>query len=183
MKKPYVVSISAVSGGGKTTIVNLLQSSLARCNVLYFDDYTFASGPENLFAWTVQGADFNEWNLEELKADIIKIIEKPNIDYLLLDYPFGYENDMLRPFIDFAVFVDTPLDIALCRRIQRDYKGRRIEELFSDLQYYVSKGRCAYLPMVQIVKQNADLIVDGLLPPEEITKIILSAIQKKKPQA
>lgn len=187
MKKPYVVSISTVSGGGKTTIVNLLQKSLQAsltcCNVLYFDDYTFSSSPEDLFAWTVRGADFNEWNLEELKADIIKITEKSNTDYLLLDYPFGYENDMLRPFIDVAVFIDTPLDIALCRRILRDYKGGGRKTLFSDLQYYAGRGRYAYLPMIQTVKPNTDLIVDGLLPPEEITKVILSAIQKKTPQA
>lgn len=181
--KPFVISISAVSGGGKTTIVNLLKKRLSPCSVLYFDDYTFAGSPSNLCEWAQKGADFNVWNLAPLKKDIETKIKEPNTVYLLLDYPFGYENDMLRPLIDFAVFIDTPLDVALCRRIQRDCADQSAEELLSELEFYTISGRTAYLPMLYQVRPNVDLIIDGTLSPDSIAGLIMHAVQSKKPQA
>ena len=182
MINPFVVSVSAVSGGGKTTIVDLLKQNLSPCSVLYFDDYDFSGTPDNLVEWAAQGADFNLWDLEPLKRDILTIRKQSRMQYLLLDYPFGYENSLIRPWIDFAVFLDTPLDIALCRRIQRDYTGGPAGELLSDLRFYAEKGREAYLPMLYQVKPGVDLIVDDTLPPDTIAGVIIRAIQNKKPQ-
>ena len=182
MIKPIVVSVSAVSGGGKTTIVNLLKQNLSPCSVLYFDDYGFSGAPDDLCEWAAQGADFNVWDLEPLKRDIEIVVNTACIEYLFLDYPFGYENDMIRPWIDFAVFLDTPLDIALCRRIQRDYAGGPAGELLSSLHFYAEKGREAYLPMLHQVKPGVDLVVDGMLPPDTIAGVIIRTIQNKKPQ-
>lgn len=52
--------------------------------------------------------------------DIIKIQESGEYEYLILDYPFAYCNEQMMKYIDMAIFIDTPLDIALARRILRD---------------------------------------------------------------
>jgi uridine kinase len=39
MKKPFVISISVVSGGGKTTVTNALKDILINSMVISFDDY------------------------------------------------------------------------------------------------------------------------------------------------
>jgi uridine kinase len=47
-------------------------------------------------------------------------LAQANLDYILLDYSFAYKNDKVAPYISYAVFLDTPLDIAMARRIIRD---------------------------------------------------------------
>ena len=59
-KKPLVIAIAAVSGGGKTTITTQLNKILPRSKVLYFDDYDF-DGLDDMCDWVERGADNNEW--------------------------------------------------------------------------------------------------------------------------
>lgn len=40
-KIPFVIAISAVSGGGKTTITKLLNQELHNSKILLFDEYEF----------------------------------------------------------------------------------------------------------------------------------------------
>lgn len=44
----------------------------------------------------------------------------PKYDWILLDYLFAYIHERLSKYIDFTIFIDTPLDIAMSRRILRD---------------------------------------------------------------
>ena len=73
--------------------------------------------------WAADGGDCNEWYVEPIAADIERLLTEP-YDYIILDYPFGYLNDRVGKLINFTVFVDTPLDVALARRIIRDYTSR-----------------------------------------------------------
>lgn len=49
-KKPLVIAIAAVSGGGKTTIATHLNERLHHSKILYFDDYDF-EGPDDIIDW------------------------------------------------------------------------------------------------------------------------------------
>ncbi|CAM4337470.1 hypothetical protein L1N85_21805 [Paenibacillus alkaliterrae] len=69
MKIPFIIAIAAVSGGGKTSVVQLLNKELANSTALFFDDYDF-EGPDNLIEWVHRGADHNEWKLTPLINDI-----------------------------------------------------------------------------------------------------------------
>lgn len=60
--KPFVISIAAVSGGGKTTIVKQLNEKLHNSKALFFDTYDL-EGPENIISWVDNGANYDEWNL------------------------------------------------------------------------------------------------------------------------
>lgn len=118
-KSPVVIAISAVSGGGKTTTINELSKKLPSSRTIYFDDYEFKECPTDFFEWIQNGSDFNDWNIEVLVNDIRDLLYKNNFDYLLLDYPFAYKNKQGAPYIDFTVFIDTPLDITMARHILR----------------------------------------------------------------
>ncbi|MDD4296707.1 MAG: adenylyl-sulfate kinase [Ruminiclostridium sp.] len=39
MKRPFVISISGLSGSGKTSVTNALRSQLVNAAVISFDDY------------------------------------------------------------------------------------------------------------------------------------------------
>lgn len=161
MKRPKVIAIAAVSGGGKTTVVNELKNRLPLSKAIFFDDYDFKEGVEDYFQWVKEGADYNSWNTETLANDIESVLTQNNLDYLLIDYPFAYKNDKVTPYIDYAIYIDTPLDIAMARRLLRDETSQSSDLLRKDLTSYLSGGRMAYLEMVKTIKPNSDFIVDG----------------------
>ncbi|MDL4840216.1 nucleoside/nucleotide kinase family protein [Aquibacillus rhizosphaerae] len=177
-KLPVVFAIAAVSGGGKTTITSNLIKKLQNSKALFFDDYDF-DGPDDILEWIDNGGNPNEWNLSRLIEDIKKLLSEP-IDYIMLDFPFGYSHSKASEFIDFTIFINTPLDIAMARRIIRDFKKGSAEAILLDLENYMDKGRRGYLAMLRTTKPNADLIVDGLLPISDILSIITQNIMKIK---
>ncbi|WP_198850635.1 hypothetical protein [Alicyclobacillus sp. SO9] len=94
----------------------------------------------------------------------------------MLDYPFAYANHQISKFIDFAVFIDTPLDVALARRLVRDFGNSTITEVMSDMSNYLLHGRLAYLEALNTIRPQSDFVVDGALPVSEITRILMECV-------
>ncbi len=177
MKKTMIISISSISGGGKTSVINELKIRLPLSKAIYFDDYNFKDCPDDYFQWVQNGADYNAWNLDILANDINFLLSRANISYILLDYPFAYKNDKLAHYIDYAVFIDTPLDIAMARRIKRDLINKPSELLEEDLDSYLAGGRAAYLEMLKTIKPNSNFIIDGSLSIDNIVFQIVEQIK------
>ena len=173
-----VIAIAAVTAGGKTTIVNEVKKQLPNVKSLHFDDYTFEGEVDDFYTWTVHGADYDVWKLNPLIKDICEIRKDQNCDFLLLDYPFAYCHKELREYIDCAIFIDTPLDIAMARRVLRDMKEATGEEIRQDMEFYIKYGRAAYVQMLKDVLPSSDYIIDGTKEleenVEETIKIILA---------
>ncbi|OIU68580.1 AAA family ATPase [Rossellomorea aquimaris] len=178
MKKehPLTIAIAAISGGGKTTITKQLNRTLPNSKSLLFDDYDF-KGPDDFIKWIENGGHPDEWDLSPLIRDI-KAIRMEALDYLILDFPFAHLHSQANEFIDYAIFIDTPLDMAMARRLIRDYSNHPSENVFVELDFYINKGRRAYLHMLETIKPNSDLIVDGMLPINEIINFIREALEK-----
>jgi uridine kinase len=186
MKKPFVISIAALSGGGKTTVAAALKDRLAKSVVIYWDDYGDEVDPDCDIN-DVQ--DYNEWNTKPMAADIKRLLNEPH-DYIILDYPFGYMNDCAAKYIDLTVFIDTPLDIALARRMIRDYTSRSqendfgladvdavsLEALDKELRRYLARSRPTYARFAEAHKSASDIVVDGTKSPDEIAEIIIKRI-------
>lgn len=51
----------------------------------------------------------------------------------------------MRSFIDLAVFIDTPLNIALAGRTKRDFATSSVENILTEMDNYVSRGRKGYI--------------------------------------
>ena len=78
------------------------------------------------------------------------------------------------------VFIDTPLDVAMARRLIRDYATtaandlpQAFEELERDLSGYLARARLPYLEMAKGVKPKSELVLDGCLTPEELAEAII----------
>ena len=173
-----IIAIAAVTAGGKTSIVNELKKQIPNTMSLHFDDYSFEGEVDDFYAWTMQGADYNVWNLSPLIKDILEIKKNSDSEYLLLDYHFAYCHETLSKYIDCAIFIDTPLDIAMARRILRDMNNATGEEIRQDLEMYLKYARVAYVQMLKDVLPSSDYVIDGTKELEEktneIKKIILS---------
>jgi len=175
-KQPLVIAIAAVSGGGKTTISKHLNERLQNSKILFFDEYDF-DGPDDIIDWIDNGANYDEWNLAPLMSDLEVLLTKP-LNYIVMDFPFAYKHSKTSKFIDFTVFIDTPLDIAMARRVSRDFKNSTVENILMDMEGYISQGRRGYLEMLETIKPNSDIIVDGTLPVLEIVSIISQYIEQ-----
>ena len=186
MNKPFVISIAAQAGGGKTTIVTVLKQQLAKTAVLFWDDYGDEVDPDCDIN-DVQ--DYNEWNTTLIAMDIERLQNEP-YDYIILDYPFGYLNDCVAQYINLAVFIDTPLDVALARRIRRDYTNRSqesdfgigdvdevsLESIDRELEWYLTHSRPTYARFNEAHKPVSDLVVDGTKSPDEIVAVIVDSL-------
>lgn len=173
--KPYILSISSISGGGKTTITKGLCGKLKNSKALYFDEYEFLKEPKDICKWVEEGSNPNEWELSLLVEDIRKIKEE-DVDYIILDYPFAKQEYPLKEFINKAIFIETPLDIALARRIIRDYSSDNSKEIIDDLKFYLEKSRICFEGYKETAKYS-DLIIDGSLKVDEIIEIIIDNIK------
>ena len=173
-----IISIAAVTAGGKTTIVNELKKQIPSTKSLHFDEYSFEGEVDDFYTWTKQGADYNVWNLHPLIKDILEIKKNSDCEYLLLDYPFAYCHKALSQNIDCAIFIDTPLDIAMARRILRDMGNATGDEIRQNMELYLKYARIAYIQMIKDVLPSSDYIIDGTKElsekTDEIKKIMLS---------
>ncbi|WP_313893940.1 hypothetical protein [Psychrobacillus sp.] len=174
-KLPLVIAIASVSGGGKTTIATHLNERLQNSKTLFFDDYDF-DGPDDIIDWVDNGANYDEWNLAPFIRDLETLLTE-SLDYIVLDFPFAYKHSKTSKFIDLAVFIDTPLDIAMARRVTRDFKNNSVENILMDMKNYISQGRRGYLEMLITIKPNSEIIVDGTLSISEIVNIISNSLE------
>lgn len=154
-----IISIASVSGGGKTTVVNALKERLKNATMLYFDDYNFDEQITSYGDWLKEGADYNAYDLELLEKDIIRIKNSNKFDYLILDYPFSYANKDIKKYIDLSIFIDTPLDIALSRRVIRDMSTSSNKEIIKELDNYIKYSRPLYERMLLDIKPISDVII------------------------
>lgn len=176
--KIKVIAVNSPSGGGKTTIVNELRK-IPKSNALFFDDrdYDNDSGIMDLLQWYKDGADVNKYNLQ-LLADDIDLLLHEDLDYIFLDYPWGYRHNLISKYLDFSIFIDTPLDIAYARRLLRDFKDKTVEAVLYDADFYLKQGRALYVHGEEMARKEADLVVDGSMTLDDIVEQIHKEVKK-----
>lgn len=173
-----VIALAAVTAGGKTTTVNEIKKQLSNVQTLHFDDYVFEGEVDDFYQWTLNGANYNVWNLEPLEKDILTIKNSGICDYLILDYPFAYCHEQIKKYIDMAFFIDTPLDIALARWILRDMGNASGEEIRNHLMGYLKYARMAFVQMQKDILPSSDYVIDGTMSTEYIAEEIINIILK-----
>ena len=178
--KAMVVTLNAISGGGKTTVTKEIVDRLENSRAIYFDAYDGVDkNVPDIRQWVEDGADYNLWNLQDMADDISGLLAESKCEYIILDYPFAYKHEQIAQFIDLSVYIDTPLDIALARRILRDASAQGgIDSLLRKLDKYLHK-RSDY-HHAQALSQDSDITVDGSLKPSAIADIIIEKIKERK---
>lgn len=83
-------------------------------------------------------------------------------------------------FIDVTIFIDTPLDIAMARRILRDFKEDTMSEIHNDLKHYMAHERKAYLEAIHTVKPNSDIVLDGSFSVSEIIDHVVEELDRRE---
>ena len=181
--RPYLIGISGGSGGGKTSVANLIHKSLGKKDSLLFsmDTYYKDLTPE-------QEKDLNNYNFdspEALDLDLLythlndlmhwKKIEMPTYDFstnkrnsytinlepakvIIFEGILAFYDKRMRDLMDLKLFIDLDDDIRLSRRIYRDIisRGREMETV---LERYHKFVKTAYNNFIRPTKEYADIII------------------------
>ncbi|VVC75364.1 Uridine kinase [Aquicella siphonis] len=182
---PKILGISGITGAGKTTLCKALAHEFKSTSIFWDDFDLISTSPSDYVAWYHRGQDYNEWDYPAL-AEGIRLLKtnhpflhpvhqsilEPS-EFIIFDAPLGRRHIQTGQLIDVAIHLSTPLDVALCRRLLRDYKSdaQTKNDLLDDLQYYLSYSRPLFFD--DDIKAHADLIIDGMLSLDEQVQRIL----------
>ncbi len=187
MIKPVIIGITGASASGKSllseTIYKELQEDLSENSICILKEDSYYKNQTHLDMGERIKANYDHPNafdhnllvhhLNELKAG--NSVEVPVYDYRIhtrIDKSIHFEarpiillegilllvDKSIRQKLDTSVYMDTPLDICLLRRLQRDIeeRGRTMESVITQ---YTSSVRPMFLEFVEPSKQFADIIV------------------------
>ena len=199
MKPVKVIGISAVGGGGKTAVARRLAEVLGDSVALHFDDYDDSNvHPKDLQRWFADGASYDAYetpvftrHLQTLKAgrSICHPIGGTAVgpaSYVVADIPLGRSHSASGRFIDLMVFIDTPLDVAMARRVLRDIEravrwtaDEALRHVKGELNGYEAQARPIYEHFQERIRAGSDLIVDGTLSIDLIVERIRSEVRSR----
>ena len=196
--KPYLIGICGASGSGKTTLANEILDLIPKniCIIRqdnYYNDLSHMP-PEERKKQNFdipEAIDFKtlEKNLSLIKdshtilepcydfsinsrtAKTTELISKP---FVIVEGTLIFCSEKIRDLLDLMIFVDTPLDLCLCRRIARDISERGIS--FNDAQkQYQEQVRPMYFKYISGCKDYAHIVI----PNHSLDKEWRKKIEKK----
>ena len=191
MNHVRIVGITSVSGGGKTVASMHLAKALGEAVAIHFDDYDGTNvHPANLQRWFTEGADYDVYETPLFTRHLRTLKAGQSIDYpisgaivgparyVVADAPLGRAHSDSGKLIDMLVFIDTPLDIAMARRILRDIEpaDEFLQDLKSELAEYESYAKPIYEHFQERMQADCDLIIDGTLGIDLIVERIHSEL-------
>ena len=99
--------------------------------------------------------------------------------YIVIEEPFGREREGMKELIDFVIALDTPLEVALARRLLEipeipyfiEHPNEQYPTMLEFLRGYLySSGRDLYIAVNEQVRKNCDLVLDGMKSIDELAE-------------
>ncbi|MGB3416081.1 MAG: hypothetical protein WBG88_12995 [Mesorhizobium sp.] len=189
MNRAPIVAISGHPGSGKTSLTRALQQQLG-VPALHYDDYeTVTNWPSaRVRDWIERGSDYDEIMLEPLVKEMIRLSEAtPRPKCILLDTLLGRAHRATGELIDTLIWVDTPPDIALARKIGaaagRAHAAQEgpafVGWLESYLAHYTGFIAGTYTIQRERVRPGADIVMDGRATPQRLADEAAAAIRQR----
>jgi uridine kinase len=182
----YVIAVAGPIGGGKTSLVKALAHALNNAAILFYDNYEQSSkgSVDEMIRWMRDGADISNLDITRLVADLSKLkcgqtvtdpltlAEIAPAKFIILEMPLGREHKSAAPYIDLLIWIDTPPDIALARKVKEftghfltQRRGVDDRDFVAWLHQYLENYLRAIGDLLQIQKErvgrHADIILDG----------------------
>ena len=194
-----VIGISAVSGGGKTAVARrlaeVLGDAVAPLRRLRRHQPAPRRPPELVRGWSrlrclrITCLHLSPGDIEGRRESSLshrRRHSRPG-EVRCGGRTLGREHSASGRFIDLMVFVDTPLDIAMARRILRNLDeaaqsaaAETLEHVNDELYGYEARARPIYEHFQERMRAGADLIVDGTLGIDRIVDRICSEIESRR---
>lgn len=181
--KVIVIGVSGASASGKSLLSSTIVEEVGNKKVAVISEDSYYKDLSNLPKAVRDTMNFDHPDsldhkllIEHLKSlQQSKSIDIPQYDHtthtrkkttthlnnhllIVLEGILLFTEPELRDLMDIKIFVDTPLDICLLRRLKRDIleRDRSVESV---LQQYMETVRPMYLQFIEPSKRYADLII------------------------
>ena len=181
--RPYLIGVAGGSNSGKTTIAERMEELIGseELSLIRLDSYYITMRDEPIevrAAFNYDHPDAFDWDLLNLHLQRLTAgdsVEVPIYDYTIYDRTDQFElvvpgkvvvvegilvlwEPRLRGMLDLKVFVDTPADLRVIRRLRRDVaeRGRSQESI---LEQYLTTVRPSHEQFIEPSKRYADVIV------------------------
>lgn len=194
----FVITVSGVSGAGKSSTVRAIAKQLGDASCFYFDDYREAmQQPDDGLRWIAEGADLTAFVLPQFGQDVQKLRQGETVttptarrvepaSFLVIEEPFGRGRTDMAGVVDFSVCIETPMEVALARRLLdavERWDGpveQRFQWIGTYLNTYLFEGmREVYSAINEGVKERSDLILDGLSPVEQNAQRVVEVVRRR----
>ena len=178
-----IISVTgSASGAGKSTLALGLAKEL-KAAVIQLDKYeTFTSLPPHVAQeWLRRGALADEFPAPGY-AEAIAQAHTSNATYAIVDGHLGRTHRSTAPMVDFMIYLDVPMDIALARCLRRQLRNlntpptAKLGMLEGHIDSYLAWVRGAYALQHARLPPLADLILDANQPVETLLRQALAAI-------
>lgn len=193
-----VIAIAGASGSGKSTLVRALAQRLKNTETMYFDDYR--PNYENLTKdlQSLRRGNRITYPVDYRRIDAGKVI--------ILEEPTGRSRKGMNDKIDFLVYINLPLEVSLARVLLRSIRqsedrdinafyetiGPQFKQKFTEekatklmhilvwqLEMYLKEHRQEYLVDNESNLKDADLVVDGLKPLNQLIPEITEKVNSR----
>ena len=188
--RAFVVGLSGIPGSGKTTLMRLLLRDYSQAEAVYYDRFHPGKTDAQISDWFARTGDPNELPLSDLIGELTRRTQiRPDgrgRPLVLFETAFGRAHAATGAFIDFLIWIDTPLDIALARAcrvfldsVRRDQAPNAATDFIAWLTRYMRDYpmlRAMYLTWREQLATTADLILDGTEPAEAMADAVRKAL-------
>ena len=199
---PFLIGIAGGTGSGKTTIARRLAAMLeSRHTICLFDLDSYYKDLSFLPAEEREQVNFDHpdaVDLDRFQEDLCRLkqgqaVRKPNYDYgthrrfpeatslvsgdvVIAEGLMLFVRESLRDLFDFRVFLDTPADVRVTRRLERDVRERG-RGLAGAITQYLNSVRPMHDQFIEPTKHFAHYILPGSDDSESAWTELASMIQ------
>lgn len=181
--KVIVIGISGASGSGKSLLANNIVNELGSDKVVVISEDSYYKDQSHLSFEERAKINYdhpNSLDHDLLKADLRKLQNVETVDVPVYDHAqhirtkeiqrisnhqiivlegiLLFIEPELRELMDIKIYMDTPLDVSLIRRLRRDTLERS-RTLDSVILQYETTVRPMYLRFIEPSRSHADIIV------------------------